>query len=89
MRKSASLRRGWWRPAAGALAVLTTLVVASLDEWHQHFVPGRVGSVRDVLIDASGALVANLIFLAIMTRQRPQLVRTQRRTARTSLPLAA
>jgi VanZ family protein len=81
------IAREWWRPTAGLLAVLTTLTVASLDELHQHFVPGRVGCVRDVLIDAAGALAANLVFLAIMTRRKPQVVQTYRRTS--ALPLAA
>lgn len=91
-RRSASLRRVWWRPTAGFLAVLTTFTVACLDEWHQHYVPGRVGSFRDVLIDSSGAVVANLIFLAIMTHRmhrRPQLIRAQDRSSRNAFSLAA
>lgn len=79
VRQKASLKRVWRRPAAGTLAVLTTFTIACLDEWHQSYVPGRVGSVRDVMIDASGALVANLIFLAIMMRRTPRLVRTEPR----------
>jgi VanZ family protein len=48
---------------AAGLAVLTSLSIASLDEWHQAFTPGRVGCVRDVLIDTAGALTFNLIHL--------------------------
>jgi VanZ family protein len=41
-------------------AVLTAAVLAVLyafsDEWHQTFVPGREGTLRDVGIDAIGAV---------------------------------
>jgi VanZ family protein len=51
-----------WMVPASALSVASTFVVASLDEWHQRFVPGRVGSFRDVLLDTAGALLLNLVF---------------------------
>jgi VanZ family protein len=44
-------------PLAFALAVL----YAISDEFHQSFVPGRYPDVRDVLVDAAGALVAVLV----------------------------
>jgi VanZ family protein len=41
---------------------LTTLIIAvsyaGLDEWHQSFVPLREARFRDVLIDSTGALLA-------------------------------
>ena len=37
------------------------VVYASLDEFHQSFVPGRTPAVRDVMIDSSGALAALLL----------------------------
>jgi VanZ family protein len=43
---------------------LATLVIAvgyaGLDEWHQSFVPLREARFRDVLIDATGALLAQV-----------------------------
>jgi len=48
----ASPRRAAW--GALALCVLT----ASLDEGHQAVVPGRTGSVLDVLLDTAGAVAA-------------------------------
>jgi VanZ family protein len=87
VRKKLLGRRIWWRPTAALLALLTTFTVACLDEWHQSFVPGRVGSFRDVLIDASGALVANLIVLVVMSRRKPQMFRIVERNR--SMPLAA
>jgi VanZ family protein len=34
---------------------------AGLDEWHQSFVPLREARSRDVLIDATGALLAQVL----------------------------
>jgi VanZ family protein len=52
-------RPGWrWQWA------LTTLIIAvgyaGLDEWHQSFVPFREARFRDVLIDSTGAVLAQL-----------------------------
>ena len=38
-------------------ALVMTLAYALSDEWHQHFVAGRQGSLRDVLIDSLGYVV--------------------------------
>ena len=42
-------------------------LMAIADETHQMFVPGRGPQVKDVLIDASGALVAVIIIVTIIT----------------------
>lgn len=47
------------RAAAGAVTLATAY--AAVDEWHQTWVPGRVGDPADVLIDAAGALAAVLL----------------------------
>lgn len=54
----------WWRALAAhrsiserrvlALAFLLPVLYAVSDEYHQTFVPGRSGSLMDVLIDAAG-----------------------------------
>lgn len=52
-------QRGWivrW----SALAILMAAGVASLDEWHQAYVPSRTSSPFDVLLDAAGATVAQV-----------------------------
>lgn len=41
----------------GGLVVVLGFLCATLDEWHQTFVPGRTGSFRDVLLDTGGVLV--------------------------------
>jgi VanZ family protein len=53
-----------FRFAAG-LALLSTLLLATWDEWHQSFIPGRTSSARDVLLDFCGALAAHLVLLCL------------------------
>jgi VanZ family protein len=54
-----------WMFRWAALAVLSTALVASADEWHQTTLPSRHGSIKDVLLDSSGAIVAQcLLFFA-------------------------
>jgi VanZ family protein len=54
----------WRRPSV--LAVLCTLVVAILDEYHQSFLPSRTSSPIDVCIDLCGAIAAQLTLLVII-----------------------
>jgi VanZ family protein len=44
-----------WRVEASILAIFSTAIVASCDEFHQTFLPGRNGSPVDVLLDTAGA----------------------------------
>ncbi|HEX9200778.1 MAG TPA: VanZ family protein [Acidobacteriaceae bacterium] len=60
----------WLLPVAAALAVISTFAVACLDEWHQTFLPGRVGCLSDALLDGAGALFLNLLFWAYMIYKR-------------------
>jgi VanZ family protein len=64
------LLRGWratfgrdqamlWRTSL--LAWLGTAFVASMDEWHQSYIPSRTGTWRDAVLDS----VAGLVFLLI------------------------
>lgn len=43
----------------------TAAVYAATDEFHQLFVPGRSGQVKDVLLDSCGAAVGVLLLLLI------------------------
>jgi VanZ family protein len=43
------------------LASLLAIVYAILDEYHQTFVPGRSGEIRDIIIDSSGVIIFMLI----------------------------
>jgi VanZ family protein len=56
-----------WRKAA-LLALACTLIVASADEYHQSFLPGRTSSPVDVGIDMCGGMLAQLLILKVMPR---------------------
>jgi len=67
-RVSSWLHRPWgrslgdyWRLEWSLIAILLTLVTASMDEIHQTFLPSRTGRWQDVLLDTSGAFVLQLI----------------------------
>ncbi len=58
-------KRGWtlrW----SVTAVLLAVFIASLDEWHQSFVPGRSSDVIDLVADLCGALTAALFYVGLM-----------------------
>jgi VanZ family protein len=59
-----------WTPRWSFLALLTTLAAASLDEFHQSFVPTRTGNYRDVLLDLTGALFFQLAIVLLERRRR-------------------
>ncbi|MDO4500716.1 MAG: VanZ family protein [Erysipelotrichaceae bacterium] len=42
--------------------LLFVILYACFDEFHQLFVGGRAGQIRDVLIDSSGAIFSSLIW---------------------------
>ena len=72
--------RAWWMTLPRSrflqdafLALLGSSLVASLDEWHQSYLPNRTGSVWDVLLDCIGAfvlLLAVYLYLRILMPQR-------------------
>lgn len=43
------------------IAVLGTAFVASLDEWHQSFIPSRTGTVHDVVLDTCAGIAAQIL----------------------------
>ena len=56
-------RKSWSaRWAIGA--IVFTIVIASIDEIHQSFVPSRTGTWHDVLLDAAGAAIAQIVIRA-------------------------
>jgi len=67
-----------WRetlPAAGnsswtfrwaRIAVLGTALVATLDEWHQSFLPSRTGRWQDVVLDTSAGIAAQILVVLWM-----------------------
>jgi VanZ family protein len=77
--------RAWWMtlphshfPEDAFLALLGTSLIASLDEYHQTFLPNRTGSIWDVLLDCCGALTLQLIVYLYLRIFRPkQLARAE------------
>jgi len=49
-----------------ALAVAATISLGAALEWHQTQVPGRFGTVTDVLLNAAGAIAAALLALVLL-----------------------
>jgi VanZ family protein len=56
-------KRSWnARWAIGAILLATC--IASIDEIHQSFVPSRTGTWHDVMLDAAGAAIAQILIRA-------------------------
>ncbi|HEX8815386.1 MAG TPA: VanZ family protein [Terriglobales bacterium] len=72
----ATLRAGEgkvWAMRWALPAFFMSVVVASMDEWHQTYLPSRTGRLADVLLDSMGALTAQIvIFLILSLRQSRQ-----------------
>jgi VanZ family protein len=58
----------WIRSAV--LAVGCAVLIASADEYHQTFLPGRTGQISDVGIDTCGAIAVQLLILVLMPMLR-------------------
>lgn len=54
-----------WNPRWANLAVLGTALVASLDEWHQSFIPSRTGRWQDVVLDTCAGIGAQVLLFAV------------------------
>jgi VanZ family protein len=48
-----------WRWAQ--VAVFTTVLVASLDEWHQSYIPSRTGTWHDVVLDGTAGIAFQIV----------------------------
>ena len=65
-----STQNSRWTLRWTALAVLGTAVVASLDEWHQSFIPSRTGTVHDVVLDTCAAIATQIVVFLWLTFSR-------------------
>jgi VanZ family protein len=54
-----------WTFRWGNLAVVGTALVASLDEWHQSFIPSRTGRWQDVVLDTCAGIGAQVLLFAV------------------------
>ena len=55
-----------WRWRHAGLTLLIVFLYAATDELHQLFVPTREGTIRDVLIDTTGAAIGLFVVWAIL-----------------------
>ncbi len=55
-------------------ALMISVLYAATDEIHQYFVPGRVGTWSDVLIDSIGIVLGILIYRAISKKRAKHLM---------------
>ncbi len=61
----------FWKSRWAVYSVLASVTMAFLDEFHQSFVPSRTSSLRDVALDATGALFSILLIrIWVATRVR-------------------
>jgi VanZ family protein len=65
-----------WTLRWANLAVLGTMLVASLDEYHQSFNPERTGSVRDVILDTCAGLAVQVLLFLWVTWAKSRESRT-------------
>jgi len=54
-----------WTMRWASIAVLMTAFVASLDEWHQSFIPSRTGRWQDVVLDTCAGIAAQVLLFAL------------------------
>lgn len=55
--------RAKWTLRWASTAIVGTAIVASLDEWHQSFIPSRTGTWKDVVLDTCAGIGAQLLIL--------------------------
>ena len=67
-------QRYGWQFNWAVLTLLIAVAFAALDEWHQSFVPLREPTIRDVLVDGTGALLAQvLVWVYARSHRDPNL----------------
>ncbi len=60
-----------WIKLLPVFAWLGTALVATMDEWHQSYIPSRTGSVSDVLLDSAAGLLALVLAYIALGRPAP------------------
>jgi hypothetical protein len=55
-----------WSIQWARISFFMTALVASLDEWHQTYLSSRSGSLRDVVLDSTAALAAQILVFVLL-----------------------
>jgi VanZ family protein len=66
-----------WCSQWATLALLCTSLVATLDEWHQTFLPSRTGTFRDVILDSTAGFTAQIAIYGILRTQNRRFGRVK------------
>ena len=64
-----SYRAVAWALSWSVIAFFMTAAVASLDEWHQTFLPSRTGAIHDVYLDSASALAVQILLFVILRKR--------------------
>ena len=59
-----------WSFRWAAIAFFSTALVASLDEWHQTYLPSRTGRWQDAVLDSWAALAVQVLLWLILRRHQ-------------------
>jgi len=59
-----------WSMQWARISFFMTALVASLDEWHQTYLSLRSGSLRDVVLDSSAAMTAQILIFLLLKGHR-------------------
>jgi VanZ family protein len=59
-----------WTFRWASIAILGTAIVASLDEWHQSFIPSRTGRWQDVVLDTCAGIAAQILLFCMNLSKR-------------------
>ena len=63
-----------WCFAWATVGLLSTALVATIDEWHQSYLPSRTGTVRDVILDTAAALLAQIVLFVILRMESSRVL---------------
>src|SRR5581483_9168275 len=64
-------RSSRWAFVWAVVSFFMTALVASLDEWHQMFLPSRTGTYHDILLDSFAALCVQIALFFILRNRHP------------------
>jgi VanZ family protein len=62
-----------WALRWSGIAFFMSAMVASLDEWHQTYIPSRTGAISDVMLDSSAALTAQIVIFLLLRAKRARM----------------
>ncbi|MGO9124206.1 MAG: VanZ family protein [Terriglobales bacterium] len=71
-----------WTLRWSGIAFAMSALVASLDEWHQTYVPSRTGAISDVMLDSLAALTAQVVIFFFLRAKAAKMAEEVPVTAR-------